>query len=80
MSGRSSNTQSDARTIDATLVALGFVRSDDGALTAPADSVVAFAPLGAAFLELKITLADGSTATAVLAAAALKINHAGVKL
>jgi hypothetical protein len=75
MSERSSSIQlSTARTIDATLVALGFVRGADGTLTAPTDSVITFAPIGSAFLELKITLADGSTVTAVLAAAALKIN------
>jgi hypothetical protein len=47
-----STTQSDARAIDATLVALGFVRGDDGVLYAPADSVVTLTPIGN-FLELK---------------------------
>jgi hypothetical protein len=68
------------RAIEATLVSLGFVRNDSGTLTAPSDSIVTFVPLGADFFELKITLADGSTATAVLAAAALKVNRARVRL
>jgi hypothetical protein len=77
MSERPSNTQSsDARTIDATLVALGFVHDDDGTLVTPTDSVVTLAPIGA-FFELRILLADGNIATAVLGKAALKISRVG---
>jgi hypothetical protein len=75
MSERSPNIQASPRAIEAVLISLGFARSDDGMLTAPADSVVAFVPTGA-FLELKIALADGTTVTAVLAKAVLKIRHA----
>lgn len=62
------------------LSALHFVRREDGALVAPADSIVTLAPIGA-FFELRIILADGgNTVTAVLGKAALKISRAGAKL
>jgi hypothetical protein len=64
-----------ARAIDATLVALGFVRGDDGVLYAPTDSVVSLAPVGG-FLELRIVLGDGNAITAVLSKAALKFSRA----
>jgi hypothetical protein len=61
------------------LSALHFVRREDGALVAPADSIVTLAPIGA-FFELRIILADGNTVTAVLGKAALKISRVGPKL
>jgi hypothetical protein len=80
MSERLPITQSPgARAVDTTLVALGFVRGADGTLAAPAGSSVTFVPIGA-FFELRIILADGSIATAVLAKAALKVVRAGAKL
>src|SRR5215471_1146374 len=66
------STQSDAHAIDTTLVALGFVRGDDGVLYAPTDSVVSFTPVGG-FLEMRIVLGDGNALTAVLAKSALKV-------
>jgi hypothetical protein len=72
-------TQSDARAIDAALVALGFVRGDDGVLYAPTDSAVSLAPAGG-ILELRISLADGNAVTAVLSKTALKFSRVGVKL
>jgi len=72
------STQSDARAIDATLVALGFVLGDDGVLYAPTDSVVSFTPVGG-FLELRIVLGDGNAVTAVLSKTALRFSRVGVK-
>jgi len=72
MSEGISTTQSDARAIDTTLVASGFVRGDDGVLYAPTDSVVSFTPVGS-LLELRIVLADGSAVTAVMSKSALKV-------
>jgi len=63
--------------IDA-LIALGFQSAADGVLTAPTDSTVSFAPVGA-FLELRIVLSDGASVSAVLAKAALKVCRTGAK-
>jgi hypothetical protein len=57
--------------IDA-LLALGFVRGDDGKLVAPSNSVVTLTPTYD-FVELRIGLANGSAVTAVLHKSALKI-------
>src|SRR5262249_37442658 len=78
MSEGISTTQSDARAIDTTLVALGFVRGDDDVLYAPSDSVVSFTSVGG-FLELRIVLGDGNAVTAVLSKTALKFSRAGGK-
>jgi len=67
--------QSDTRAIDATLAALGFVRGDDGVLVAPTDAAVSFAPVGQ-FYELRISLADGASVSAVLSKTAVKVGGA----
>jgi hypothetical protein len=72
-----SSTQFGTRAIDASLVARGFVRGDDGVLYAPTDSVVSFTPVGG-FLELQIVLGDGNAVTAVPSKAAIRISRVGV--
>jgi hypothetical protein len=62
---------------ESALLALGFVRADDGTLVAPADVVVRFIPTGA-FFELRISF-DGNAVTAVLAKSAVKICREGAR-
>jgi len=64
-----------ARTLDATLVALGFALADDGVLVAPSDSVVTLAPIGQ-FYELRISI-NGNAVAAVLSKSAIKITREG---
>jgi len=70
--------QSPTRAIDATLLALGFVRGDDGVLYGPTDCTVSFAPVGQ-FYELQISLANGDAVVAVLSKAAIKVTREGAK-
>jgi len=58
---------------ESALAALGFTRTDDGTLTAPADSVVTLTPTGA-FFELRISI-DGNAVLAVLSKSAIKITR-----
>jgi hypothetical protein len=60
------------------LIALGFDLADDGTLHAPIGSRVSLTPTGQ-FFELRIHLADGNMAMAVLHKAALKISREGAK-
>jgi len=76
MSEGISTTQSAARMIDATLVALGFTQADDGTLIAPAGSVTSFTPIGQ-FFELRIVSDTGVVIAAVLARNALKVMRSG---
>jgi hypothetical protein len=62
---------------DSALTALGFTRTADGTLVAPADSVVTLTPTGA-FFELRISI-DGNAATAVLSKSAIKVSREGAK-
>jgi hypothetical protein len=77
MPGELPTIKSDARAIDATLVALGFVRGNDGVLYAPTDSTVSFTPVGS-FVELRIVLGDGNAVTVVMSKAAVKVSRVGV--
>ena len=72
------STQSDARAIDATLLALGFALADDGTLVGPTRAHVTLTPIGN-FLELRVSI-DGNAVTAVLSKTALKFSRVGVKL
>jgi hypothetical protein len=67
--------QSNTRTIDATLITLGFALADDGTLVAPPGAVVTLTPI-ANFVRLKISI-DGTAVTAVLSKAAIKITREG---
>jgi hypothetical protein len=75
MPGEPSTTQSNACAIDTTLAALGFMRGDDGVLTAPSDSIVTLTPIGN-FLEFRISV-DGNAVTCVVSCVALKFSCVG---
>ena len=73
MPGELPTIKSDVRAIDATLIALGFVRGDDGTLVAPDDAVTRLIPIGKYF-ELRISL-DGNAVCVVVPRVALKITR-----
>jgi hypothetical protein len=58
------------------LLAVGFVAGNDGALVAPATSRVKLVPIGQ-FYELRVTLADGNALVCIVSKSALKVTREG---
>ena len=63
---------------DDDLIALGFVRTDIGALIAPPTVGMRFTPTGR-FYEIRISIANGNIITVVVPKVAVKVVQ-GVKL